>query len=413
MPPSLQCVIEQLGASGDGIALRSGKKIFIPCALPGETVTIRPLKETTDHIKAELLSIDIPSPARQTPACPHFSRCGGCSFQHLEEEAYYSFKHNLLITALSRAGFAPELAQPLVRIGAASRRRANFKVKAGKLGYYAENSHTLIDISECLVLEPAIMALIAPLKQLLKQLKVTEITVSQSDTGLDVFFAGDAEPALPELELLSDFALAHDLARLSWKSPHGFTPIASRRAVEIILGEVRVTLPVGHFLQASRAGQQAITDIVLKATSNAARIIDLYAGCGTYSFPLAARAHVYAVEGDKAMVQSIQTAASRHSFHARLKTEQRDIFANPLFADDLSHYDAAVINPPRNGAGSQMEAIAQSSVACVVMVSCNPATFARDARMLKEGGYVLEKAVGIDQFYMSSHLEMVGVFRKS
>lgn len=409
--------IQDIGASGDGIGNFEGQKVFVPYTISGETVTARIVKVGKDQIKAELLTVEKESEERREPPCPHFTHCGGCNLQHIQEESYYSFKEKLLQTAVRRAGYEGSVIEPMIRIGAGTRRRANFKlsIHGGKveMGFFEEQSRTVSDIQQCMVLDEAISRCILPLKNIIAKVgakaALKEVSVTLSDTGLDIVFFAQLEPLLYELDLLGDFAREHNISRISWKSPGGLLTVISQRPVEIVFGEARVEMPVESFIQATRQGQEVIIQEVLAATAGKKNIVDLYAGCGTYSFPLAAQAKVHAVEGDRAMVKAITKAASQF-YMGKVTVEKRDIYAFPLMGDEIACFDAAIINPPRNGASTQVEAIAASSIPVVVMVSCNPATFARDARILKEAGYRLNKVVGVDQFYLSHHLELVAVF---
>lgn len=415
---TITVAIGDIGASGDGIGNFEGQKVFVPYTVQGETVTARITKVGKDHINAELLAVEHPSPERREPPCPHFTGCGGCSLQHIQEESYYAFKERALQTAIRRAGYEGTVIQPIIRIGEGKRRRANFKISIHKgevqLGFYEEQSRKVIDIQECLVLEAAISRCISPLKKVISKVgtaaALKEVSVTLSDTGLDILFFGQLEPLLGELSVLGDFARAHDVSRITWKSPAGLLTVISQRPVELVFGQARVAMPVESFVQATRLGQEVITAEVLAATQGRKNVVDLYAGSGAYSFALAEQAKVHAVEGDRAMVQAINKAASHPGYMGKVTVEQRDIYAYPLKGEEIKYFDAAVINPPRNGASSQVEAIAASGVPIVVMVSCNPATFSRDARILKEAGYSLDRVVGVDQFFLSHHLEMVGVF---
>ncbi len=421
MSKNITVDIDDIGASGDGIATVNGKRVFIPHSLPGEKVTAHVTKQMKEQSRAALVEVLHSSPERQTPPCPYFGMCGGCSLQHMKEDYYYAFKQKLLDTALRRAGFQDARTWPVVRIGAHSRRRVSFKCRSEggniQLGFFAEESRKLVDIDACLVLEPVIAACILPLKALLSRLpsvaSIQEVRVALSDTGLDiVLVTSQAEPALYDIEQLSIFAKAENIARLSWQSSKGVVPILSHRPVEVQLGEARVELPVGSFQQASLQGQEVLTRAVLAGVGASSSVVDLYAGCGTYSFPLASQAKVHAVEGNQPMVVAMKKAISRYGYAGKITAEMRDIYTSPLQGEELKAFDAAVINPPRNGALSQLLALAAGAVPVIVIVSCNPATFARDARALHEAGYVLNNALGVDQFVFSHHLEMVGVFHK-
>jgi 23S rRNA (uracil1939-C5)-methyltransferase len=301
--------------------------------------------------------------------------------------------------AVRKAGFDPESVEPIILLPAASRRRVELKVENGRMGYYAERSHRLIDIEECKVLEPALEALVLRLKpQLLAQKSLTAVQVNGVDGGYDILLSGNGSE---KLELAGEASVV----RASVRDGKVTRTLFESAPAIITLGTVKVEVPPGAFLQASREAQAIMTEHVVTALGGAQNILDLFSGIGTYSFPLAANANVTAMEGDAAMVKAMQTVAMK-----TLKAQRRDLFANPVPAAELNRYDAVVINPPRAGAKEQTAELARSKVKKLVMVSCNPATLTRDARYLKEAGYRLLNAVPIDQFSYSPHLEIIVIY---
>ena len=415
--------IDHLGGQGDGVALHAQRSIFIPFALPGEQVRARIISVSRDAARASLSDILTVSPDRQRAPCPHFTRCGGCSLQHLSDTSYRLFKSRLLHSVIERLGYDPAVIAPLVEVGPQSRRRAEFKLRVSKgevgLGFLAARSHEIIPLEECPVLSPALQhfqqACLAALRGLSKPGMLVSVAVTEADNGLEVELRSRGELKSSDLKALQAFSLAHDLKRVTLRSDDDGEPVIlhAQGEVEVLLGGYSVMLPPGAFLQASRDGQEALTQAVCKGLAGYRRVVDIYSGCGTYSLPLVRDGHqVTAYEGDAEMVTALHNAAHRHGLEASLSAHQRDLFRAPLEARELAQYDAAVINPPRNGALPQVSTLAKSGMACIVMVSCNPATFARDAIPLRDAGYTLHRALPIDQFYWSSHLELVAVFTR-
>jgi 23S rRNA (uracil1939-C5)-methyltransferase len=398
----VQLTIESLNNRGIGVSA----KTLVPYTLPGELVTVKPIQQAKYFTKAELITIDTPSPERVTPTCKHYYQCGGCNLQHLSDKLYHDFKQQLLIEALGDAGFAMSN-PPVVIIGPYSRRRTQLKVQGQQLGYYKASSHELVTIEECPILEPALSALFPSLKFLIKQVKqIKEITLTSCDNGVDMLIIADKEPSLSEQELLVKFAYQQELARISWQVAKHLLPIIAIRSPQIKFGNILVNIPEDCFLQATKLSQQLMTKMITGHCGGKKSIIDLYAGCGTYSLALANVAKVHAVEGSKQMIEAIQQTKSNVS------TELRDLYHSPVLAQNLNHYDVALINPPRNGAEPQIQQIAKSKIKQVIIVSCNPQSFSRDARILKQAGYTLKDVTAFDQFHWSPHLEVVGVFER-
>lgn len=413
----LDLTIEAIGAHGDGVATAGGTQIFVPYTLPGDRVTARPIGP--HH--AIPIAWHARAPAHATPACPHFGTCGGCALQHLDPAAYVRWKLAQIETALARRGLHDIPIAPLAQTPPGARRRADFGViRRGErieIGFHAYKSAMLVDLDACPVLEPAILALLPPLRRLfailLAERMRAEILVTATETGLDLLVGAIPAPDRAQREALASFAAANDVARIAWRPTNG-TPeiVVQRRTPCMTFGGVAVALPPGAFLQASAAGERAIVDAVLAATAGAKHVLDLFAGCGTLTFPLARRARVRAVEGAAALAEALDRAARDAGLGGTTRVETRDLSRRPLMPDELSDFDAVVFDPPRDGAAAQAAELARSRVPVVVGVSCNPATFARDARTLVDGGYRLLGVTPIDQFLWSPHLELVGVFRR-
>ncbi|UEM21253.1 class I SAM-dependent RNA methyltransferase [Skermanella mucosa] len=415
--------IREIGARGDGLAEHAGRRVYVPLTVAGDRVRAALGEPRGDGVAATLLEVAEPGPDRAVPPCRHFGTCGGCALQHLEDAAYGAWKRSQVSAALARAGLAGAEVAPTVRTPAASRRRATFAAarRGGRcvLGFNERSSHRIAAVTGCLVVEPAILDLLAPLEALLCAILpdggTADVAVAVLDGGIDLLLTGGPEPGLDAREHMAAFAETNDIGRLSWRrsATAEVEPIAARRALHARFGGVAVPVGPGAFLQASAAGEAALVEAVLAGVGPTARVADLFAGLGTFTFPLASRpvpgTAVYAVEGDAAAHGAL-VAAGRG--RAGVTAERRDLFADPLEAEELSRFDAVVFDPPRAGARAQSVQLAASAVPTVVGVSCNPATFARDARTLVDGGYRLERVTPVDQFLWSSHVELVGVFRR-
>ena len=413
----VEVTVGEIGARGDGLADHGGRRVYVPLTVPGDRVRILPGEPRGDGIAARLLDVLAPGPDRAAPPCPHFGICGGCALQHLTDDAYAGWKRTQVVTALGRAGLTGIDVAPTVRTPPAGRRRATFAAtrRGGRatLGFNERQSHRIAEISGCLVVEPAIRALLGPLEDLLTAVlpdgAALDVTVAVLEGGLDVLLTGGLEPGLDARERLAAFAESRDIARLSWRrSPSAPPePVAARRPVHVRFGGTAVPVQPGAFLQASGEGEAALVDSVLAGVGNARKVADLFAGLGTFTFPMARTAAVHAVEGDASAMAALSSAARTLP---NVTTARRDLFEDPLTASELSRFDAVVFDPPRAGAREQCTRIAESGVPVVVAVSCNPATFARDARILTDGGYRLESVTPVDQFVWSAHIELVARF---
>lgn len=430
--PPVKLTIDALGGIGDGLARYEGNTVFVPLTCPGDTVNAILHKAGKDHLRATATEIITPSEHRQLPPCRHFGTCGGCSLQHLNSTTYTRFKQNILAHIITELGVAPSVITPMVEVGEKSRRRAEFKIAVNKgvvsLGFYAPKSHDIIALTECPVSDDRLTALLPPLKNCLQSLKkpgmLKAISVTALDSGLDAIIIVRSPLSDSDREKLVSFAKAHNVARLnehiqthelSHTSPSAehSTCLYDGENSAIALGGVQVLLPVGAFLQATHKGQTAITQLVTEHLAGCERIADLYAGCGTYSFELVKHtASVTAYEGTEDMVQAMHNAIIRNNLEGRMTAYTRDLFTRPLNKEELNRFDGVVINPPRNGALPQIKHLITSAARTIVMVSCNPATFKRDAQCLIKGGYRLTRATAIDQFYWSGHLELVACFQR-
>ena len=411
----VELTIDKLGSEGVGVARLDGKPVLLPGTLTGERVRARIAGGA-----AALIDLIEPSPRRIAPACRHFGTCGGCALQHLEWQAYLDFKRDLVVDALRRQRLGDVPVAPIAGSPPGSRRRATLEAKrAGGsmlLGFHGRASHQIVDLGECPVLLPGLAGLLPALRILLAALLPggggATVQLAAGPGGVEVGLALSAVPDLDQLERLNAFAEAQDLARLWWRTADmPPVPAAQRRSLGLRFGAVPVEPPSGGFLQATAAGEAALTAEVVEALAGAERVADLFAGCGTFGLALGARAALHAVEGDATALAALAAAARRAGL-GFVTTERRDLDARPLLAAELRRFDAVLFDPPRAGAKAQVEHLAGSGVPRIVGVSCNPASFARDARILVDAGYRLERVLPVDQFVWSPHVELVGRFRR-
>ncbi len=420
---AIELEIAAIGARGDGIAYHDGGPIYIPFAAPGDRVLARLGPARGDGRIGHIQSILAGGPGRTPPHCRHFGRCGGCALQHLGGAHYAEAKRALLVRALERHGLGDAPIAPLRLLPPGTRRRARLSLlrpiaasAPARIGFAERASHAIVDLAECPVLGPPLLALVSPLRRLVAEIlapgEAGHATLQGSEGGIDVLLDLPRPPGLQQCETLAAFAEAADLARLCWRAAGSaaILPIAQRRAVRMNFSGVAVDIPPDAFLQATSEAEAALRQSVLDALRNARRIADLFAGLGTFSFALATQAQIRAVEGWRPAVLALRQAARRAGLEGRVVAEERDLEASPLGAAELDACDAVVFDPPRSGAKAQAAALARSRVPRIAAVSCNPATFARDARALVDGGYRLRQVEPIDQFVWSPHLELVARF---
>ncbi len=407
--------ITGIGAAGDGIArLADGSTCFVPLALPGETV-----RATVQDNRANLEAVLTASADRVTPPCPHFAECGACALQHWADAPYAAWKSAKLAEALSRAGYTDIALQPMVRTPLHGRRRADLALRrtpAGlALGFHARGSQQVVALDACAVLDPRLVALFAPLRDVLRRInavqKEASAVLNLLDSGPDLLLRTDGPLDQHGRTALAAFAQAHGLPRIAWARGNAEPELAAQLgSVHITLSGVRVQPAPGAFLQASPAGEAGIIAAVLAALPRKlgpkARIAELYAGLGTLSFPLSQRARVSAYEASPEAVLALQAAAGGH----RIQAERRDLDRRPLLPLDLKPFQVVVLDPPFAGAAEQVAQLARAKVPCVIYVSCNPAALGRDAAVLRQAGYRLAAATPIDQFPFSPHLEAVVAF---
>ena len=424
MRHEIEVEIQKIGARGDGVAaLRRDRRLYVPYTVPGDIVRVRVNQPRTDVQTGRIVEILTSGMGRTEPACRHFKLCGGCALQHLEAKYYETWKLTLLTQALARQGIEAAQIRSLLVSPPGSRRRADFTAVRRKgdvlLGFNARGSHQVVDLAECPVLAPEIVALIPALRDLLLELlspaESAEVAVTRTDSGLDLLFVTGTTLGLVARERLASFAETQDLARLAQQHPkdRGSEVLIVRRPVRVRFVDTLVALPPGGFLQATMEGEAALRHAVWEGVGDAQRIADLYAGAGTFGLSLAAEGcRVCAVEGDRRLAEAIEGAVRAEAGRLPLRVLVRDLERRPLSPSELEGFGAVVFDPPRAGAGAQARALAASKVPRVVAISCNPATFARDARILLDGGYRLDWVQPVDQFLWSPHLELAAAFHR-
>ena len=407
-------LIDHVGHRGDGVALKGHEAVYVPYALGGETVEVEEVHGHPD--RRRLLAVEIASPERIAPFCPHFGVCGGCAIQHWQADAYRAWKHHLVVGTLGQAKLECEVA-PLIDAHGAGRRRITLHARLGthdvlKVGFAAANSHDVIPVDRCPILDPglngALEAAWALAEPLIRMGKPLDIQVTATSNGLDIDVRGSGPLTSAMITTLSRIAEKHRLARLT---RHGEL-VLMRNAPDVTIGSAQVTLPPGSFLQATTAGEEALAQLVEKHAGRARHIADLFCGVGPFALRLARHARIAAFDSDAGAVASLQKAATATSGLKPVKAEARDLFRRPLMPPELRDYDAVVFDPPRQGAQAQCERLAASKVRIVIAVSCNAATFARDAKILVDGGYRLEGVTPVDQFRHTPHVELVARFSR-
>jgi 23S rRNA (uracil1939-C5)-methyltransferase len=406
--------IDHVGHRGDGIALSEGGPIYVPYTLGGETVEVAEVPGHPD--RRRLLAVEMASPQRIAPFCPHFGVCGGCAIQHWKADAYQAWKRDIVAQTLRQAGLECEVA-PLIDAHGLGRRRMTLHARMGahevlKVGFAAANSHDIVPVDRCPILDPALSgaleaawALAEPMIGNGKPLDI-QITATMGGLDVDVRGSGPLRPAM--IAALSGLAERHRLARLT---RHGEL-ILMRNPPPIVMGPAQVTLPPGSFLQATTAGEETLARLVIERCGRAKHIADLFCGVGPFALRLAEKARVAAFDSDAGAVAALKNAAAGTSRLKPVKAEVRDLFRRPLVREELREFDTVVFDPPRQGAQAQAQHLAASKVATVIAVSCNVATFARDARTLVDGGYRIEGVSPVDQFRHTPHVELVARFSR-
>ena len=388
----------RIAARGDGVTA-SGKHVAF--AVPGDVL----------HDDGSLIA----GPGHQQPPCRHFPTCGGCQLQHLTDLAYADYCVSRVVGALAQHGLEAEIRAPHISPPRTRRRATLRAIRTGKtiqLGFNEAGSNRIVDMMECHILHPRLFALIDPLRGLLSAIlpskRMAEVQLTLVDERADVGLKGVEVNGLEAVEALTSFSERYQLARLSVDEGYGPETRFEPRPATVTLSGVSVALPVGAFLQATADGEAALVNAVREAVGNAARPIDLFSGLGT--FALALDGQVTAAEASRDAILSLKSAAARAG--RPLVAEHRDLYRRPYDAKELTQFDAAVLDPPRAGAFEQVRELAASPIPRIAYVSCNPATFARDAELLAGGGFRLDWVRPVGQFRWSTHVELASAFSR-
>lgn len=394
-------LIERIAARGDGV---TGDGRHVAGGVPG------------DRIGDD--GVLIPGPNRAVPVCRHFGKCGGCQLQHVAEQALADFVRDRVVGGLEGQEVVCANVLPAQLSPPQSRRRAVLTaLRAGKqvaIGFNAAQSNQIVDMRECPLLLPELFALIAPLRGLLaviaQQRRPVKVKLQMLDQGVELILEGVRAEGLDGAMALQDFAGAHALARLAIDQGDGLETVWQPEPPTICFGDVTVEVPPFAFLQATTTGQAALVDAVRRAIGDAPAVADLFAGVGTFALSVQAGRKVYAAEGARDTIASLTGAANRA--RALVATEHRDLFRRPLIPAELDRFGAVILDPPRAGAEEQAKQLAASATPVIAYVSCNPASFARDAKTLIGGGYTLDWVQPVGQFRWSTHVELAGRFSK-
>lgn len=403
----MRVTIERLGHLGDAIA---PGPIFVRRALPGEVV-----EGDVTGGRMETPVIVTPSAHRRRAPCPHYNACGGCSLMHAHDEFVADWKLGVVLAALGAQGLSTTM-RPIITSPERSRRRATLsgrRTKKGSVtGFHGRASGTLVDLTDCALLDPCLMAALPMLRQV-TELGVSRhgelsLNVTQTEGGIDLAVTGGKPLDAALFTGLAQIAETSDLARISWNGE----AVATRRPAAQAFGQAHVAPPPGSFLQATRDGEAALLAAIRDAIGPARKVADLFSGAGTFSLPLSEQAEVHAVEAEAPMLAALAAGWRQTQGLRRLTTEARDLFRRPLLPDELARFDALVLDPPRAGAEAQCAEIARSSVTVLAYVSCNPVTFARDAKILVNSGFTLDWLQVVDQFRWSTHVELAARFSR-
>jgi len=393
-------LIESLGHKGEGIAQIDGARVYVPFTLPGEEVDL-----VREGDRGTARAILVPSPHRIAPFCPHFGVCGGCQLQHLDRESYVAFKTGLVETPLRQAGITARV-ERFIDAGGAGRRRAVLHARKDAAGYMRLKSHALLDLDACPILVPALAKAPEIARAIGAVIGACDVGFTATETGLDVVVRNAARGAV--LEQLTPIANRFGLARLA----HEREMLLLRQMPHIGMGPAKVALPMGSFLQATAEAENILAAYVSGAVGNARTVADLFCGIGPFALRLAEKARIFAADADRPAIAALDQAARHTKGLKTVTAKYRDLFRDPLSRFELD-FDCVVLDPPRAGAEAQVKEIAASKVRKVVMVACDPRSFARDAAHLVQAGFSLSGLIAVDQFAWSTHIELAATFRRS
>jgi 23S rRNA (uracil1939-C5)-methyltransferase len=404
--------IVRVGRRGDGIVENPHGVLYVPHTLPGEKAVVEPVPGHPE--RRELIALQVTSPARIAPICPHFGPCGGCAAQHWAWQPYRAWKRNLVIEAFAQVGLETHV-EDLIDAHGAGRRRAVFHARSRshnilEVGFAGYRRHQIVPIDRCPVLAPALAPALEVAWRIAEVLatdgKPLDIHVTATEAGLDVDLRGSGRLRPSGIAQLANLAETYGLARLT---RHG-ERVVERAAPIVRIGRALVRLPPGGFLQATAEGEATLAALVRAQVGSATVVADLFAGVGPFALRLAEQARVTAIDDDLAAIAALDAAVRATPGLKPVVAERRDLFRRPCSVAELARFEACVFDPPRQGAQAQAGALAASRVPVVIAVSCNPSTLARDARLLVDGGYRLTRVTAIDQFRYTPHVEVVAQF---
>lgn len=402
--------ITKLGHKGDGVLSHNGVDIYAPFTLPGELISGK--IHEGEISKAKIIK---PVPIRISPVCRHFKTCGGCQLQHVDENYLADWKIEQVRNILSLEGILPEF-KKIITSPSHSRRRASFVAKRTKkgamIGFHARKKNTIIEIFECSLLVPELLASFNGFKEIVKlgasRKASLRLGVTTSLNGIDINISASVDFPSEKLITLGAIADRYGFARISWNNEILIQTVEPVQK----FANISITPPSNTFLQATQHGENSLVHAILKALGPAKNIVDLFAGCGTFTLHAAQFAAVHAVEGDQEMIASLDKAWRNSTGLKTITSQSRNLFHRPLLPDELKKFDAAIIDPPRAGALAQTKELAKSTIKRIAFISCNPATFARDAKILCHAGFNLDWIQVVDQFRWSTHIELAAQFTR-
>lgn len=414
--------IDSIRTPGDGVGKHNNKSVYVPFTCSGDEIEAKITDESSSRIQADLIELKHASALRQTPPCEYFAKCGGCKLQHVNEKTYDDFKIGIVKDVLRDLGLKDMKLEPFYKVPLNSRRRVDLKVSVEKdvvkLGFFAARSHDVVDVQKCIVAEDSINAILPALREVISSLQkpsiINSVSITKLAEGLDILIIAKSKLTDEDAEAFSQLAKGANIIRLSQTYDaldKSYEKIIDLERAYVTFGETQVNIPVGSFLQATSSSQDKLIEFVVQNLKNSKKVADLYAGCGTFSFPLVKSAKfIGSYEGSEAMVSAIYSSAVKNNLDNKINATQRDLFKKPLNEKELNNFDAVVINPPRNGALPQIKNISKSRVNKLVMVSCSPETFKRDAKNLLQNGFKINSLQPVDQFLYSSHMEIAACF---
>jgi 23S rRNA (uracil1939-C5)-methyltransferase len=432
----IEITITHIGGRGDGVGraiYRHNYKeeehdVFVPASLPGETLIVQPLSLTNQGIKGRIIELKKTSPERHIPRCGAFPACGGCSFQHWDENKITHWKADLCINFLASVGVNPATVRTPHISPPRSRRRASFRLKClssgAIVGFNEHMSQHIVRPEECSILHPQLSAVRQQIEDLAgahfplgfeANIQINILFNDDADKGYLCIYIKSANKSVPLpancILPLVNWAKINGLARLTIDDAGGPVTIYAPDKPITRFGKIAMTPPAGAFLQATADGEKALQQAVAEIIGDSRRVIDLFAGCGTLSLGMIDQLAVLcAAEADEAALTALRNGSKAAGFGGRTRTIKRNLLEAPMLPDELANYDSAILDPPRSGAAAQCHFLAKSDIATIAMVSCNPASFARDAAILTSGGYRLDWIKIVDQFLFSNHVELVGAF---